>query len=149
MNSHRSFIVEEFLREKLRRLEGVFPGERFPIMVTYMIAQPEVAEFALHRESKEFTTRMSLLDMLTGYSTTRAATFKRESRPEDRTHLTIADAEALADGHSFELIDGRMVFKTADRQHSRSQTALTVKLFAHFEQNPIGEVLMANMKILS
>jgi hypothetical protein len=35
------------LSKKLRRLEGAFAGELFPIIVTYMISQPDVAEFAL------------------------------------------------------------------------------------------------------
>lgn len=44
--------IEEFLRKKLKRLEGVFPGELFPIIVTYMISQPDVAEFALQQGIK-------------------------------------------------------------------------------------------------
>jgi hypothetical protein len=39
--------IEEFLRKKLNRLEGVFQGELFPIIVTHMISQPDVEEFAL------------------------------------------------------------------------------------------------------
>ena len=62
-------------------------------------------------------------------------------RPEERTDLTIEEAEELAQGHSFELIDGRMVFKMPDRKHSKIQAVLTTKLFTYFEQNPIGEVL--------
>ncbi len=64
-----------------------------------------------------------------------------DSRPEERTNLTIEEAEALANGEPFELIDGRMVFKTADHKHSRIQIALGAKLYNYFEQNPIGEVL--------
>jgi multidrug efflux pump subunit AcrA (membrane-fusion protein) len=44
--------IEEFLRKKLKRLEGVFQGELFPIIVTYMISQPDVAEFALQQGIK-------------------------------------------------------------------------------------------------
>lgn len=62
-------------------------------------------------------------------------------RPEDRTGLTNEEAEALADGRPFELIDGRIVFKMADRKHSKSQGFLIGKLFVYFEQNPIGQVL--------
>ena len=43
---------------------------------------------------------------------------EQDLRPEERTGLTIEEAEALADGRPFELIDGRMVFKMADRKHS-------------------------------
>lgn len=38
--------VEEFLNRKLKRLEGVFQGELFPIIVTHIISQPDVEEFA-------------------------------------------------------------------------------------------------------
>jgi len=65
--------------------------------------------------------------------------YKRDLRPEDRTDLTIEEAERLAEGRPFELIDGRMVFKMADRKHSRIQRILTIKLSAYFEKNPIGE----------
>ncbi|GEM_PF-204519 len=71
----------------------------------------------------------------------RRQSFKRDLRPEERTDLTIEEAEELAQGHSFELIEGRMVFKMPDRKHSKIQAALTTKLFNYFEQNPIGEVL--------
>ncbi|MCI0693400.1 Uma2 family endonuclease [candidate division KSB1 bacterium] len=65
---------------------------------------------------------------------------EEDARSEGRTDLTIEEAEELAQGQPFELIDGRMVFKMADRKHSRSQRALIVKLSDYFEQNPIGEV---------
>jgi len=64
---------------------------------------------------------------------------ERDLRPKERTNLTIEEAEALANGEPFELIDGRMVYKMADRKHSRSQRTLIVKLSDYFEQNPIGE----------
>jgi len=44
--------IEEFLHKKLKRLEGVFPSELFPIIVTHMISQPEVEEFALKQGIK-------------------------------------------------------------------------------------------------
>ena len=62
-------------------------------------------------------------------------------RLEERTDLTIEEAEELAQGQPFELIDGRMVFKMADRKHSRIQIALGAELYNYFKQNPIGEVL--------
>jgi len=37
--------VDTFVRKKLKRLEGVFP-EIFPVLVTYMIAQPDVEDYA-------------------------------------------------------------------------------------------------------
>jgi hypothetical protein len=39
--------IDEFLRKKLKRLESVFQNEFFPIIVTHMISQPDVEEFAL------------------------------------------------------------------------------------------------------
>ncbi len=62
-------------------------------------------------------------------------------RPEERTSLTLEEAEALADGRPFELIDGRMVFKMADRKHSKSQGVLITELHLYFKQNPIGQAL--------
>ncbi|MDZ7362784.1 MAG: hypothetical protein ONB46_18970 [candidate division KSB1 bacterium] len=44
--------IEEFLHKKLKRLEGVFQGELFPIMVTHMISQPDVEEIALQHGIK-------------------------------------------------------------------------------------------------
>lgn len=44
--------IEEFLRKKLKRLEGVFPSELFPIIVTHMISQPDVEEFAVRQGIK-------------------------------------------------------------------------------------------------
>jgi len=41
----------------------------------------------------------------------RHQSYKRDSRPGDRTDLTIEEAERLAEGRPFELIDGRLVFK--------------------------------------
>ena len=38
--------VSEFLRKKIRPLEGVFKEEFFPILVTHMITQPDVEEYA-------------------------------------------------------------------------------------------------------
>ena len=44
--------VDEFFRKKLKRLEGVYQAELFPILVTHMISQPEVAELALQQGIK-------------------------------------------------------------------------------------------------
>jgi Uma2 family endonuclease len=62
-------------------------------------------------------------------------------RPEAQKKLTIEEAEALAQGQSFELIDGRMVFKMADTKHSNIQGVLNGELYLYFKQNPIGKVL--------
>jgi hypothetical protein len=37
--------IDEFIRKKLKRLEGVYP-ELFPIIITHMISEPDVAEYA-------------------------------------------------------------------------------------------------------
>jgi len=66
---------------------------------------------------------------------------ERGLRPEERTNLTIEEAEALANGEPFELIDGRMVFKMADTKHSKIQGVLNGELYIYFQQNPIGSVL--------
>jgi len=66
---------------------------------------------------------------------------ERDLLPEERTNLTIEEAEALANGEPFELIDGRMVFKMADRKHSSSQDVLHGELYLYFKQNPIGRAL--------
>lgn len=55
--------------------------------------------------------------------------------------LTIEEAEALAEGRSFELIEGRMVFKWADKTHSKAQAHLIGELYSYFENKPIGLVL--------
>jgi DNA repair exonuclease SbcCD ATPase subunit len=44
--------IEAFLNKKLKRVEGVFAGELFPIIVTHMISQPDAAEFALQQGIK-------------------------------------------------------------------------------------------------
>ncbi len=59
----------------------------------------------------------------------------------ERTDITIEEAEALAEGRSFELIEGRMVFKMANKNHSGVQGYLIWKLYSYFEQHPIGRAL--------
>lgn len=55
--------------------------------------------------------------------------------------LTFEEANALADGRSFELIKGRMIFKMPDYYHARTQVRLGSKLDNYFDANPIGQVL--------
>jgi len=45
-------MVDEFLHKKLKRLEGVYQNELFPILITHMTSQPDVAEFALQQGIK-------------------------------------------------------------------------------------------------
>jgi len=87
-------------------------------------------------------------EALTADATPSARTYYREGpapeedlRPEERTDLTIEEAEALAQGHSFELIDGRMVFKMADPKHSSCQGILYGELYVYLKKNPIGKAL--------
>ncbi len=70
-----------------------------------------------------------------------AAAFAEDLHPAERTNLTIEEAQILANGEPFELIDGRMVFKMADRKHSNSQDVLHGELYLYFKQNPIGRAL--------
>jgi hypothetical protein len=44
--------ITEFFNKKLKRLEGVFAGELFPILITHMISQPDTADFALQQGVK-------------------------------------------------------------------------------------------------
>jgi hypothetical protein len=44
--------VLEFLTKKLKRLEGVYAGELFPILITHMKSEPDVEEFALKQGIK-------------------------------------------------------------------------------------------------
>jgi len=37
--------VDEFISKKLKRLEGVYE-EIFPLLITYMISEPEVEDYA-------------------------------------------------------------------------------------------------------
>jgi len=75
----------------------------------------------------------------TGY--VKGRTVERKLRLEERTDLTIEEAEELANGEPFELIDGRIVFKMADTIHSNSQDVLHGELYLYFKQNPIGKAL--------
>lgn len=61
--------------------------------------------------------------------------------PSPPTKLTLEQANKLAAGRPFELIDGRMVFKMADYEHSQTQMLLGGELLAYFRKNPIGRVL--------
>jgi hypothetical protein len=40
--------IDEFIRKKLKRLEGAYPS-LFPVLVTYMTADPDVEEYANHQ----------------------------------------------------------------------------------------------------
>lgn len=56
------------------------------------------------------------------------------------TKLTFEQANKLADGRLFELIQGRMVFKMPDKHHSDPQGILGGELYIYFKTNPIGVV---------
>ncbi len=57
------------------------------------------------------------------------------------TKLTLEQANKLADGRPFELIEGRMVFKMPDQNHGQTQILLGGKLLNYFIGNPIGRVM--------
>jgi Uma2 family endonuclease len=61
--------------------------------------------------------------------------------PSPPAKLTLEQANQLAAGRPFELINGRMVFKMADYGHARVQSRLSKVLGNYFDANPIGEVL--------
>lgn len=54
--------------------------------------------------------------------------------------LTLAEAEEIAAGRPFELIDGRVVYKMPDLQHSRIQSRFSKVLGNYFDKKQIGEV---------
>lgn len=64
--------------------------------------------------------------------------WKQSESPPAR--LTMEEANELADGRIFELIDGRMVFKMPDDKHSDTQSLLSIRLGNYFLANPIGRV---------
>lgn len=59
-------------------------------------------------------------------------------RPAEK--LTFEQASKLAAGRSFELIDGRVVFKIPDNKHSDTHGLLCAELVNYFKANPIGRV---------
>jgi hypothetical protein len=61
---------------------------------------------------------------------------ERTVAPPPPTKLTLAQANKLAAGRPFELIDGRMVFKMADYDHSQTQMLLGGELLNYFKANP-------------
>lgn len=54
--------------------------------------------------------------------------------------LTFDQANELARGRLFELIQGRMEFKMPDEQHADAQGRLGGELYIYFKTNPIGVV---------
>jgi Uma2 family endonuclease len=60
--------------------------------------------------------------------------------PPSADRLTLDQAGKMAEGRSFELIDGRMVFKMADNKHSDAQGLLCGELINYFRANSIGRV---------
>ena len=72
------------------------------------------------------------------------ATIEKEqlfTAPLPHAKLTLDQADKLAAGRPFELINGRMVFKVPDFDHARAQTNLGKALGNYFDASPIGEVL--------
>lgn len=61
--------------------------------------------------------------------------------PSPPAKLTLEQAKQLAAGRPFELINGKMVFKMADYEHSLSQGLLYAALVAYFKVHPIGRAL--------
>jgi Uma2 family endonuclease len=61
-------------------------------------------------------------------------------KPAPPAKLTLEQANKLAAGRPFELIQGRMVFKMPDNPHSESHALLGAELVNYFKANPIGRV---------
>lgn len=56
------------------------------------------------------------------------------------TKLTLEEANRLAAGRPFELIDGRVKFKMPDNPHSETHALLGAELVGYLKVNPIGRV---------
>jgi len=63
---------------------------------------------------------------------------KREITLKEVTGLTISEVEAMGLSDSYELIDGRVVFKMANSDHSYIQLKLASAFDAYLEKHPIG-----------
>lgn len=72
-------------------------------------------------------------------SRTKKPTSRQRTAPT-KEKLTLEQAEKLAAGRPYELIDGMMVFKMPDLLHGKIQMCFGAKLFSYFESNPIGLV---------
>lgn len=59
---------------------------------------------------------------------------------EERTDLTIAEVEAMGLSESYELVDGRIIFKMPNSDHSYIQIKLGSMLDRYLEEHPIGMV---------
>jgi Uma2 family endonuclease len=69
----------------------------------------------------------------------------RKQKPRKHTastkeKLTLEQAEKLALGRPYELINGRMVFKMGDDKHSDTQSLMCIEIGNYFKANPIGIV---------
>ncbi len=58
----------------------------------------------------------------------------------ERTDLTIAEVEAMGLSESYELIDGRIIFKMPNSDHSYIQIKLGSLLDRYLEEHPLGMV---------
>ena len=54
--------------------------------------------------------------------------------------LTLEQANQIAAGRVFELIEGRIVYKVPNDKHADAQGRLCIKVGIYFETNPIGRV---------
>jgi len=63
---------------------------------------------------------------------------KREIPLEERSDLTISELEKLSITDPYELINGRIIFKMANPQHSHFQGEIHTELGIYLRQNPIG-----------
>ncbi|MEK7727682.1 MAG: Uma2 family endonuclease [candidate division KSB1 bacterium] len=60
--------------------------------------------------------------------------------PKATKRLTLDQAERLSRGEPFELINGRMVRKMPDKNHSIAQTLLISELVIYFKAHPFGQL---------
>jgi Uma2 family endonuclease len=68
-----------------------------------------------------------------------AVLWNRNTIPlEERTDMTIAEVEAMGFSDSYELINGRLIFKMATSDHSYIQLKLAAAFDAYLEAHPIG-----------
>ena len=54
------------------------------------------------------------------------------------TRLTLEQAEKVAAGRPYELVNGRMIFKMGDDKHADVQSLLGAELVNYLKANPVG-----------
>jgi len=62
---------------------------------------------------------------------------------EKRTDLTVTELDRLGVDEPYDLIDGRIVFKGGDLEHSRFKSKISYEVGVFIRQHPVGMLLMS------